>query len=96
MRGATRIPGAPQAPVKVLHITFNMGIGGTEQVIRQLVEGVDQSIVTSEILCIDGTVGPIGEALSNNGVPVHCVSRSPGFDRTLVREIRSLVKKKGG
>ena len=95
MRGATRIPGAPQAPVKVLHITFNMGIGGTEQVIRQLVEGVDQSIVTSEILCIDGTVGPIGEALSNNGVPVHCVSRSPGFDRTLVREIRSLVKKRG-
>ncbi len=24
-------------PIRILHITFNMGFGGTEQVIRQLV-----------------------------------------------------------
>lgn len=80
---------------RVLHVTFNMGIGGTEQVIRQLVEGTDEYGVVSEILCIDGKMGPIGEVLNKSGTPVHCFTRSPGFDRRLIREIRSLIKQRG-
>ena len=81
-----------QKPRKVLHITFNMGIGGTEQVIRQLVQGMANNGVESEILCIDGKIGPIGEALQQSGVPVHTVARKQGFDRPLVMAIRKRLR----
>ncbi|MDO6442526.1 glycosyltransferase [Marinobacter sp. 2_MG-2023] len=78
--------------LKVLHVTFNMGIGGTEQVIRQLVQGMASEGVESEILCIDGQIGPIGEALEKSGTPVHKVARKQGFDRSLITAIRKRVK----
>ncbi|PCM46394.1 glycosyltransferase [Marinobacter sp. ANT_B65] len=79
-------------PLKVLHLTFNMGIGGTEQVIRQLVQGMASEGVESEILCIDGQIGPIGEALEKSGIPVHKLARKQGFDRSLITAIRKRVK----
>lgn len=87
-----RDPGRHQGPIRVLHITFNMGIGGTEQVIRQLIEGTRGSDAVAEILCIDGKIGPIGDALKTQGVPVHCAARAPGFDRSLILTIRKLIK----
>jgi len=82
----------PRKSLKVLHVTFNMGIGGTEQVIRQLVQGMASEGVESEILCIDGQLGPIGEALEKSGIPVHKVARKQGFDRSLITAIRKRVK----
>ncbi|KXS54369.1 MAG: glycosyltransferase [Marinobacter sp. T13-3] len=79
--------------VRVLHVTFNMGIGGTEQVIRQLITGLDPEKVTSEILCIDGQVGAIGEQLRESGIPIVAVQRRPGFDRSLIRIIRTRLRK---
>lgn len=79
--------------VRVLHVTFNMGIGGTEQVIRQLITGLDSEKVTSEILCIDGQVGAIGEQLRESGIPIVAVQRRAGFDRSLIRIIRTRLRK---
>lgn len=80
-------------PLRVLHLTFNMGIGGTEQVIRQLITSIGkQSGIESEILCIDGIVGPIGKALEQNGIVVHKVARKQGFDWSLVVAIRTRLK----
>ena len=42
----------------ILHITYDMNIGGTEQVIRNLIEGLNKEAYKSSVLCIDGTVGP--------------------------------------
>ena len=81
---------APQP--KVLHVTFNMGIGGTEQVIRQLVLGSRGQEVEHEIVCIDGQVGAIGEQMREEGIPVHRVSRTPGFDRKLIKNLRDLIR----
>jgi len=81
---------APQP--KVLHVTFNMGIGGTEQVIRQLVLGSRGQQVEHEIVCIDGQVGVIGQQMREEGIPVHPVSRAPGFDRKLIGELRDLIR----
>lgn len=81
-----------QKPLRVLHLTFNMGIGGTEQVIRQLVQGMVQSGVQSEILCIDGHTGPVGVALREQGIPVHTVARKQGFDGSLIIAIRRRLK----
>lgn len=84
--------GRPQKSLRVLHVTFNMGIGGTEQVIRQLVQGMATEGVESEILCIDGQIGPIGETLQQSGVPVHKVARKQGFDWSLIKAIRKRLR----
>lgn len=81
-----------QKPLRVLHLTFNMGIGGTEQVIRQLVQGMARNGAESEILCIDGHTGPVGEALRKQGVAVHTVARKQGFDGSLIIAIRERLK----
>jgi len=82
----------PKKLLRVLHLTFNMGIGGTEQVIRQLVQGMRSEGVESEILCIDGFIGPIGEALHQSGIPVHKVARKQGFDWSLIAAIRKRLR----
>lgn len=82
----------PDKQYRILHVTFNMGIGGTEQVIRQLVEATSRLEIVSEIVCIDGNVGPIGDALKKSGVQVHCVNRATGLDWALITKIRSLIK----
>lgn len=77
--------------IKVLHITFNMGIGGTEQVIRQIIENSDQSQFKHEVLCIDGGVGPLGKALMARGVYIEITRRIPGVDTKLITFVRRLI-----
>jgi glycosyltransferase involved in cell wall biosynthesis len=79
--------------ISVLHITFNMGIGGTEQVIAQIILGMEAREVNSEVLCIEGFIGPIGELLQEQGVNLHIVEKQPGFDLSLVKKIRKLVRR---
>jgi len=76
----------------VLHITYDMNIGGTEQVIKNLVLGLDSQQYRSSVLCIDGSVGPWGEELQESGVTHYCLSREPGFDLALIRNIRTIIK----
>lgn len=94
MTNDKRKTGAPpsQPPMRVLHVTFNMGIGGTEQVIRQLVQGMTPNGIESEILCIDGNVGPIGKALQQTGISIHTHERKQGFDWSLVGAIRKYIR----
>lgn len=82
-------------PLRVLHVTFDMGIGGTEQVIRQLITGSRAFGVDSEILCIDGRIGPVGQLLQEQGVNVTALQRRPGFDRALIRALRAHIKSSG-
>jgi len=78
--------------IKVLHVTFNMGIGGTEQVIRQIIENSDRKKFTHEILCIDGAIGPLGLGLKEKGIHVESTQRKSGTDFKLIFFIRSLIK----
>jgi glycosyltransferase involved in cell wall biosynthesis len=79
-------------PIKVLHVTFDMTIGGAQQVIRQLVENMDKSQFEMDIACIDGRLGELGEMLIEQGVKVELFERQIGFDFNLIRRIRRLVK----
>lgn len=79
-------------PKHILHITFNMQIGGTEQVIRNLVEGLDPARYTSSILCIDGEIGPWGKELQAKGFQHFCWQRKPGLDIGLIRKISQLIR----
>ena len=77
---------------KILHITFDMTIGGAQQVIRQLIEGMDKTEFEHQIVCIDGTLGELGEILQEQGIKVHLLNRQEGFDYALIKQIRKLIK----
>jgi len=69
-----------------------MRIGGTEQVIKNLIEATDIRQFNSSILCIEQPVGPFGELLINRGIKVDTLQRKSGFDRALIGEIRKYIK----
>jgi len=76
----------------ILHITHEMSFGGTQQVIRQLVQNLDSSEFHCEITCIDGQVGALGEQLQSDGLGISVLRRKPGFDLTLLKDIRKIIK----
>jgi len=78
--------------VKILHITFNLCIGGTQQVIRQIVENSDSLRFEHQILCIDGSLGAIGESLIEAGLHVTVYEKQPGVDYQLITFIKSYIK----
>lgn len=65
-----------------------MRIGGTEQVIRNLIEASDPAKVTMSIFCVEAPLGPWGKELQDAGTQINCVARKPGFDFGLVRTLR--------
>ncbi len=77
---------------RVLHVTHEMGVGGTQQVINQLVQNLDALKYQCSIACLDGEIGMIGEALEKQGVSFHIFERQPGFDRALISSLRALLK----
>lgn len=79
-------------PIRILHVTFNMGFGGTEQVIRQLVGNLPPESFHNEIVCIDGFVGDIGQQLSSGGTGIHTLSRGQGLDFGLARQLRRIIR----
>lgn len=79
--------------MNLLHLTFGMGIGGTEQVIRQLVTALPKTQITARILCIDGHIGPMGAALQEEGIAVDAFPRQPGLDWALIRQIRAYIQR---
>lgn len=80
--------------LNVLHITFNMSIGGTEQVIRQLITWLPKRSYVNTIVCIDGNVGEIGEQVRKQGVEVFSLTRCPGFDLGLVKKLRKQIRER--
>ncbi|MHA7881234.1 MAG: glycosyltransferase [Saccharospirillum sp.] len=82
----------PKTPIKTLHVTFDMGIGGTEQVIRQLIAQSEHRFAENHIACIDGRIGLLGEALAGQGIPIYSHPRNPGLDFTLIRWLHRLIK----
>lgn len=68
-----------------------MRIGGTETVIKHLVEGIDRSECDVEILCIEPRLGPFGEQLKNLGIKITNLNWLGGFDFQLIKQIRSYL-----
>jgi glycosyltransferase involved in cell wall biosynthesis len=77
---------------KVLHVTYDMRIGGTEMVIKNIIEGSDTSLFEMSIFCIEEPLGPWGEELKDNGISIFSHHRKDGFDKSLIGAIRKVVK----
>lgn len=55
--------------INILHVILSLEIGGMEQVVSDLVRNLDRTRFNPVIVCLD-TVGPLGEELIRQGVPV--------------------------
>lgn len=77
---------------KILHLTYDMRIGGTEMVIKNLIEGNTDDSIEMSIYCLESPIGPWGEELKDKGVPICGQARKPGFDISLIKAIRQYIK----
>jgi len=80
------------ATLKVLHLTYDMRIGGTEMVIKNIIQCADQNIFEMSIFCIEEPIGPWGIDLQKSGVTINAKERKPGFDLSLIFAIRKHLK----
>ena len=76
----------------VLHVTFNLDFGGTEQVIAQLVRGLPRDRFRSVVACIDGRAGPMAAGIRDSGGKVVELGRRSGIDWALVRSLRRVIR----
>jgi len=76
---------------RIMHVTFDMRIGGTEQVIKNLIEGSDKNTFDMSIFCLEQPIGPFGEMLLDQGVSIDSVQRKEGFDISLIKAIRKHI-----
>ena len=77
---------------KILHITFDMRIGGTEMVIKSIIEGCDNDRFEMSIFCLEAPLGPWGKDLQKAGISVNTKARKEGFDTSLIQAIRKHIK----
>jgi len=75
-----------------MHVAHDMTIGGTQQVIKHIVTGIDATRFHSDIVCLDDVIGDVGESIDASNVQLHKLSRRPGFDVALIGELRKLAK----
>ncbi len=68
-----------------------MRIGGTEMVIKNIIEGCTGSGVLMSIFCIEEPLGPWGKQLKSSGVEVATTTRKAGFDTALISTIRKYI-----
>jgi glycosyltransferase involved in cell wall biosynthesis len=78
--------------LRILHVTFDMAIGGTEQVIRQLVLNLPTDEFDNEIFCIDGKIGAVGAQLQQQGIRIHQAARKAGLDFDLIKTLRQTLR----
>lgn len=91
MQPKTRIS-RPAKPLKVLHVTFDMRIGGTEQVIKNLVLSADAKQLEMSLFCIEQPLGPFAEALIEQGIQISGQHRKDGLDLSLIQALRRHIK----
>lgn len=76
-----------------MHITYDMRIGGTEMVIKNIIDGCDSQLFEMSVCCIESPLGPFAQDLIKDGIQFHKLNRQPGFDRALIKNIRNILKK---
>lgn len=77
---------------KVLHVTYDMRIGGTEQVIKNIISANNDPNLMMGIICIESPLGPFASELMANGITFYQLNRKPGFDLALITQIRQIIR----
>ena len=69
-----------------------MRIGGTEMVIKNIIEGSNKSHFTMSIFCIEEPLGPWGKQMQEAGTIIASKHRKDGFDFSIVSALRQYIK----
>lgn len=83
-----------RAPVRILHVVTNLGIGGAERLVVSAARALPRHRFESVICCLTDR-GPLAAEAEASGVRVHCLGAFPGFGNPfafvrLARLIRSV------
>jgi glycosyltransferase involved in cell wall biosynthesis len=78
--------------LNVMHLTYDMRIGGTEMVIKNIIQGSDPEQFDMSIFCIEQPIGPWGTDLQKSGITINAKERKPGLDISLILAIRKHLK----
>lgn len=76
---------------KIAHLTYDMRIGGTESVIKNLIEISSEQSWHHEIICLQALLGPFGVELANKGIEIKSLNWINGFDTSLIKSLRRLL-----
>jgi glycosyltransferase involved in cell wall biosynthesis len=77
--------------INIMHMTFDMRIGGTEMVIKNIIDGSNTDLFKMTILCIESPLGPFSEDLKKDDIEFFELNRKPGFDINLMKKIRNII-----
>jgi len=81
----------PSRKPRILVVVHSLEVGGAEMVAVTLAERLREDF-DFEFLCLDRR-GPLADRLEEHAIRVHTLERSPGFDRRLVGQFRTAMKK---
>lgn len=77
-------------PLRVMHVLLTMGVGGAEKLVYDMIRRLDPATVSSSVCCLQD-VGPLGDRLREQGVPVFLHERRQGVDWSMVGWLRQLM-----
>ena len=72
-------------PIRVGFVLHAMQVAGAEVLVREIIRGLSGRIEPT-VLCLDG-IGPLGEQLLAEGIPVVTLGRRPGLDWRIVHKM---------
>lgn len=79
---------------RVVHVTYDMHIGGAEKVIANLVKYTDNELYDVSVYCLEKSVGLFGLTLIQDGFEVTSSGRRSGLDIQLISKLRHYIKAK--
>lgn len=82
----------PAKPLKVLHVVLSLGVGGAEKLVYDMVRRLPSDEYSPSVCCLQ-LVGPLGEKLEEQGIPVYFRQRIPGFDWGLIAWLRGIIRR---
>ncbi|MCU7555628.1 glycosyltransferase [Alteromonas sp. ASW11-19] len=77
--------------LNVAHVTFDMRIGGTEMVIKNIIEG-SRDRINHYLFCVEAPLGPWGESLRDENVITACCQRNEGLDVKVIKQLRAFIR----
>ncbi len=77
--------------IRVMYVIWSLGLGGAEQVIINLIRGLDRDRFEPMVCCLNEE-GAFADLVKARGVPVFALRKRPGPDLATVGKIQCLLK----
>ena len=78
--------------MKILYVIEALDLGGAEQVVIHLAQGLDRSRFQPLVACLTEK-GRFTPALEKSGVPVFCLEKRPRLDWPLIPRLQQLIRR---